>query len=159
MELLCEEMIPRVTRFFRDADVFVALQKHVFPQFLVKKAGDAPARIWVPGCASGEEVYSIAICLLEFLKENSANFPIQIFGTDLSASAIQTARRGSYTEKIAEDVSPERLERFFIKRDDSYQITSRVRDVCIFASHDLISDPPYSKLDLISCPQRPHLPG
>ena len=150
VELLCEEMIPRVTRFFRDVDVFEALKKQVFPQFL-SRTGEAPIRIWVPGCASGEEVYAIAICLLEFLKEHDAHPPIQIFGTDLSALAIQQARRGFYSEKIAPDVSPERLKRFFVKRDDGYQISAGVREICTFASHDLTSDPPYSKLDLISC--------
>ena len=149
VELLCEEMIPRVTRFFRDAEVFVALKQRVFPQFL--NTGDAPIRIWVPGCASGEEVYAIAICLLEFLKEHAAHSAIQIFGTDLSALAIQQARKGFYPEKIAEDVSAERLRRFFLKRDDGYQISAGVREICTFASHDLTSDPPYSKIDLISC--------
>ena len=151
VELLCEEMIPRVTRFFRDPDVFVALQKQVFPQFLLNRAVDAPIRIWVPGCASGEEVYAIAICLLEFLEANAAHVPIQIFGTDLSALAIQQARRGFYPDKIAEDVSPQRLQRFFVKREDGHQISAGVRETCTFASHDLTSDPPYSKLDLISC--------
>ena len=149
VELLCEEMIPRVTRFFRDPDVFVALKRHVFPQFL--STGEAPIRIWVPGCASGEEVYAIAICLLEFLKEHATHAAIQIFGTDLSALAIQQARKGLYPAKIAEDVSAERLKRFFLKRDDGYQISAGVREICTFASHDLTSDPPYSKIDLISC--------
>ncbi len=151
VELLCEEMIPRVTRFFRDPEVFAALKKQVFPQFLVNRTRDAPIRIWVPGCASGEEVYSIAICLIEFLREAKADLPIQIFGTDLSVMAIQKARKGFYTGKIADDVSPERLERFFTDRDDGCQINASVRDACVFANHDLISDPPYSKLDLISC--------
>ena len=151
VELLCEEMIPRVTRFFRDPEVFDALRQRVFPQFLANRTGGGPVRIWVPGCASGEEVYAIAICLLEFLKDNSANFQIQIFGTDLSALAIQTARKGLYPDRITEDVSPERLQNFFVKRDDGYQISARIREVCVFAGHDLISDPPYSKLDLISC--------
>ncbi|MDX6458640.1 MAG: two-component system, chemotaxis family, CheB/CheR fusion protein, partial [Acidobacteriaceae bacterium] len=151
VELLREEMIPRVTRFFRDPDVFVALKNRVFPQFLINRARGKPVRIWIPGCASGEEVYAVAICLLEFFNENEANFPIQIFGTDLSAIAIQTARKGLYPHKIAEDVSPEHLQRFFMKRDEGYQISSAVRELCVFANHDLIGDPPYSKLDLISC--------
>ena len=151
VEVLCEEMIPRVTRFFRDPEVFAALQKQVFPKFLIDRARDSPVRIWVPGCASGEEVYSIAISLIEFLREIKADLPIQIFGTDLSVMAIQTARKGFYPARIADDVSSERLERFFAKRDDGYQINTSVRDACVFANHDLISDPPYSKLDLVSC--------
>ncbi|MGA2712276.1 MAG: chemotaxis protein CheB [Bryobacteraceae bacterium] len=151
VDLLCEEMIPRVTRFYRDTEVFAALQKRVFPQLLIDRTRDAPIRIWVPGCASGEEVYSIAICLIEFLREIKADLPIQIFGTDLSVTAIQKARKGLYPDKIADDVSPERMERFFVKREDGYQISASVRDACVFANHDLIGDPPYSKLDLISC--------
>jgi two-component system CheB/CheR fusion protein len=151
VELLCEEMIPRVTSFFRDQEVFSALQKNVFPQLLADRSGGTPMRIWVPGCASGEEVYSIAICLLEFLKGAATELPIQIFGTDLSPRAIQKARQGIYAEKIAQHVSRERLQNFFVKRDDGYHVSSRVRELCIFAHHDLISDPPYSKLDLISC--------
>jgi two-component system CheB/CheR fusion protein len=152
VEILCEEMIPRVTRFFRDPEVFLALKTLVFPTIPSSRPGSGSAfRIWVPGCASGEEVYAIAISLLEFCEEKKVSFPIQIFGTDLSAIAIQKARQGAYPETITEDVSGERLQRFFVKRDDGYQISSHVREMCVFASHDLTSDPPYSKLDLISC--------
>jgi two-component system CheB/CheR fusion protein len=152
VRVLCEEMIPRITRFFRDPNVFVALKSEVFAKIIADRpTRDAPIRIWVPGCASGEEVYAIAISLLEFCEEQKAVFQIQIFGTDLSAIAIQTARQGLYPFEIAEDVSPERLQRFFLKQDSGYQITTSVREKCIFANHDLIGDPPYSKLDLISC--------
>ncbi len=151
VQLLCEEMIPRVTRFFRDPLAFEALQKKVFPRIVEKLGSNESIRIWVPGCASGEEAYAIAICLLEFLEERNADFPIQIFGTDLSAIAIQNARRGFYDNKIAEDVSPGRLQRYFLRQESGYKINGAVRETCIFANHDLIRDPPYSKLDLISC--------
>ncbi|MCU1257551.1 MAG: luxQ [Bryobacterales bacterium] len=149
--LLCEEMIPRVTKFFRDPDTFEALKKEVFPRLVENRRSETPIRIWVPGCASGEEAYAIAICLLEFLKDPGSIFPIQIFGTDVSMIAVQKARQGVYPAKISEDVSPERLERFFDQREDGYQINKSVRSTCIFAAHDLLNDPPYSNLDLISC--------
>lgn len=151
VSLLCAEMIPRVTRFFRDPNVFAALRDQVFPKFLTGRSRDVPVRIWVPGCASGEEVYSIAISFLEFLREAKTGLPIQIFGTDLSLMAIQKARNGFYHPRIAGDVSPERLERFFAKRDGGYRINASVRNTCVFAGHDLIGDPPWSKLDLIGC--------
>jgi len=152
VEILCEEMIPRVTRFFRDPDVFVALKNEVFAKIpAARPGGGSPFRVWVPGCSSGEEVYAIAISLLEFCEEKNVSFPVQIFGTDLSAIAIQKARHGLYSDRIAEDVSAERLQHFFVRRDSGYQISAHVREMCVFASHDLTSDPPYSKLDLISC--------
>lgn len=152
VEILCEEMIPRVTRFFRDPEAFLALKTEVFPTIPASRPGGGkPYRVWVPGCASGEEVYAIAISLLEYCDEKKISFPIQIFGTDLSAIAIQKARQGVYPERISEDVSPERLRQYFVKKEGEYQISSHVREMCVFASHDLTSDPPYSKLDLISC--------
>ena len=151
VELLCAEMIPRVTRFFRDPACFEALRQSVFPALVKNRPDTSPVRVWVPGCASGEEAYAIAISLLEFFGEAGVTFPLQIFGTDLSALGIQTARQGLYPAKIAEDVSPERLQRFFVKREKGYQIGASVRESCVFAGHDLLNDPPYSKLDLISC--------
>src|SRR5439155_9904010 len=110
-----------------------------------------PVRIWVPGCASGEEAYSIAISFLEFLGDKAAATPIQIFGSDVNAHAIARARRGLYIENIALDVSEERLRRFFVKVDQQYQVSKMIRDLCVFAEHDLASDPPFSKVDLVSC--------
>ena len=110
-----------------------------------------PLRIWVPGCASGEEVYSIAIVLLEYLADRSREPRIQIFGTDLSETAIEKARTGFYTDSIADEVSLERLQRFFVKLDDHYQISKTIRDLCVFARHDVTRDPPFSRLGLVSC--------
>jgi two-component system, chemotaxis family, CheB/CheR fusion protein len=108
-------------------------------------------RVWVPGCSTGEEVYSIAICLLELMGDIGTNPSIQIFATDVSDQAIQYAREGRYLENISMDVSPERLRRFFVRVDGGYQVSKTIRDVCIFARQNMTSDPPFSKLDLISC--------
>src|SRR6185503_18911190 len=131
--------------------VFEALSDQVLPLLLEDRAGGAPLRVWVPGCATGEEVYSVAMCLLERTAELSRNPSLQIFATDLSEGALATAREGTYVVNIARDVSPERLRRFFAKVDGHYQISKAIREMCVFARHDLTRDPPFSRLDLISC--------
>ena len=123
----------------------------MFPQLLLKRTADDPIRIWVPGCSTGEEVYSIAILLLEDLGPARPRLKIQMFGTDISERAIERARAGIYSEASVQGVSPARLKRFFVRADHGYQINKEVRDLCVFARHDLASDPPFSKLDLISC--------
>ena len=148
---LYEDCLISVTSFFRDPEVFRALSERVFPRLLKDRPSDAPLRIWVPGCASGEEVYSIAMCLLEQAAELSENPPLQIFATDLSETALAKAREGTYLVNIARDVSAERLRRFFAKLGDQYQINKTIREMCVFARHDLTRDPPYSRIDLISC--------
>ena len=150
-EALCQDMLIRVTEFFRDPDTFDALAKSVFTRLLAARSSKTPLRIWVPGCASGEEVYSIAICLLEYLGERTNRTPIQIFGSDVNAAAIETARAGLYIENIARDVSVERLRRFFVQIGNQYRVSQSVRDLCIFARQDVTQDPPFSKLDLVSC--------
>jgi two-component system CheB/CheR fusion protein len=151
VDALFQDLLIRVTNFFRDPEMFQALAKGIFPRLLEDKNSKNPLRIWVPGCASGEEVYSIAICLYECLADQVNDRSIQIFGTDLSDAAIEHARAGYYLENISADVSAERLRRFFTKVDDQYQIAKSIRDLCIFAKHNLIRDPPFSRLDLISC--------
>lgn len=148
---LHEEALIGVTRFFRDPDVFQVFKAEILPRIFAERADDQQIRIWVPGCSSGEEVYSIAMCLLEFIGGQSFEPPIQIFGTDASDSSIERARLGVYPESIAADVSPDQLRRFFARVDKGYQINKRVRDLCIFARQNLCNDPPFSKLDLISC--------
>jgi two-component system CheB/CheR fusion protein len=150
---LFDDLLINVTRFFRDERVFRALNKKFLPTMLKKKRKDRETglRAWVPGCASGEEVYSLAICILETLGADATRMSIQIFGTDLSESIIDAARAGIYSSAIEKDVSPARLRRFFTKRDGTYQINRAVRDICTFARQNIISDPPFSKLDLISC--------
>ncbi|HVY48947.1 MAG TPA: CheR family methyltransferase, partial [Minicystis sp.] len=152
VQALFHDILIKVTHFFRDAEVFEVLKKEVFPAILRRRrAADTPVRVWVPGCATGEEAYSIAIVLLELSSEQRASVPIQIFATDVSEPAIETARAGVYPENIALDVSQERLRRFFVKGAKTYTINKSVRDVCIFAHQNVTRDPPFSRLDLISC--------
>ena len=150
-DALCQDMLIRVTEFFRDPETFAALTRSVFPRLMESHSNDTPLRIWVPGCASGEEVYSIAISLLEYLGERVGSTPIQIFGSDISGTAIDTARAGLYIENIARDVSAERLRRYFIQIGNHYRVAQSVRDICIFARQDVTQDPPFSRLDLVSC--------
>lgn len=147
---LYQDFLIRVTEFFRDPDSFRAMAEHVLPMLAAHRSPKEPFRIWVPGCATGEEVYSIAITLLEFLGD-APTAGIQIFGTDVSESAIEKCRAGLYLDSIAQNVSPERLQRFFVKQGSHYLIARFVRDLCIFARQDITRDPPFSRLDLISC--------
>ncbi|OWY67578.1 ATPase [cyanobacterium TDX16] len=151
IEALSQEFLIHVTSFFRDPEVFQALKTQVFPRITPDKSLSKPIRIWIPGCSTGEEVYSIAICLLEFLSELVTKPTIQLFGTDISELAIQKARLGTYAPSLVNHVSPERLRRFFIKVDGEYQIVKKIREMCVFAKQDLGADPPFSNLDLISC--------
>ncbi len=148
---LYEDCLISVTSFFRDREVFQVLSERVLPALLNGRTDDAPLRMWVPGCATGEEAYSIAMCLLESMAKLAQNPTLQIFATDLSESALAKAREGTYLSNIARDVSAERLRRFFTKVGDNYQISKAIREMCVFARHDLTRDPPYSRLDLISC--------
>jgi two-component system CheB/CheR fusion protein len=150
-EELFSDILIHVTCFFRDAKVFSQLKKKVFPGLLKGRTPETPLRIWVPGCSSGEEVYSIAIALLEFLADQQEPFPIQIFGTDINLAALDRARAGFYPAAIAADVSPDRLRRFFTKTEGGYQINKAIRELCVFARQNLVVDPPFSNLDLISC--------
>ena len=148
---LCENCFITVTAFFREPGVFEELKRTVFPALVENRAPADPIRIWVPGCASGEEAFSIAICLKEFLDETGANFPMEIFATDISQAAIEKARAGTYTGGALSHVSPQRLARFFTRGERNYQIAASIRDVCVFARHNVAQDTPFSKLDLISC--------
>jgi two-component system CheB/CheR fusion protein len=148
---LYRDIFIHVTHFFREPETFAALQRKVLPKLIANRPKGEPLRVWIPGCSTGEEVYSIAITMLEFLEKHAPATPVQIFGTDISAPAVDSARAGIYSETAVGNVSPERLKRFFVKAGDSYQIGKQVRDRCVFARHDLGKDPPFSKLDLISC--------
>jgi two-component system CheB/CheR fusion protein len=148
---LFDDLLITVTEFFRDSETFDALAEKVFPAMLEERSPDEAIRIWVPGCSVGKEVYSVAIALLEYLERVKRSFPIQIFGTDVSERSIEFARAGKYPDSISATVSPERLKRFFMKVDGSYQVTRTVRDLCIFSRQDLTRDPPLAKMDLISC--------
>jgi len=150
-EALYGDILIRVTGFFRDADVFEALARKVFPDVIRERREEDTVRVWVPGCATGEEVYSLAIALLEAAATSASSCPIQIFGTDVSEQAIERARAGLYPESISGEVSSERLRRFFNRLDSGYRVSKAVRDCCIFARQNVANDPPFSKLDLISC--------
>ena len=150
-QALHDDILIQVTEFFRDPQGFEALKRSVFPSLVKERAADAPIRIWVPGCATGEEAYSIVICLLEYLGEQGRTLPIQMFATDLSASAVTRARGGRFPASIENEVLADRLRRFFVKTDGGYQISKVIRDSCVFAQQDVTRDPPFSKLDLISC--------
>ncbi|HEX9982586.1 MAG TPA: chemotaxis protein CheB [Thermoanaerobaculia bacterium] len=151
VEHLYTDILIRVTSFFRDPEVYEALQREIFPELMRERPGENPLRVWVPGCATGEEVYSLAICLLELAGNAGYSCPVQIFGTDINDAAVEQARVGVFPESIVADVSPERLRRYFVKVESGYRVTKAVRDCCVFARQNLTKDPPFSRLDLISC--------
>jgi two-component system CheB/CheR fusion protein len=151
LRALYKDMLFGVTNFFRDPDSFETLSTTVLPQIADAKKGGASIRVWVPACSTGEEAYSLAIALLEVLEARGQDTRVQIFATDVDEDSILAARRGRYPENIALDVSPERLRRFFVTDDDGYNVSRRVRDVVVFSTHDVAKDPPFSRLDLVSC--------
>jgi two-component system CheB/CheR fusion protein len=148
---LYNDMLIHVTSFFRDPEVFANLKKTIFPHITENRSSKDPIRIWVPGCATGEEAYSIAICLLEFLGNRVAHTPIQIFGTDISETVLQKARAGIYTAQSLRHLSAERRQRFFTPVAGGFQINKAIRQLCVFSMQNVTKDPPFSKLDLISC--------
>lgn len=151
VEALFQDLLICVTSFFREPDKYKVLVRRILPKILKDAGAVNSIRVWVPGCSTGEEAYSIAIAITEFLATKGATSLLQIFATDLSDQAVQKAREGKYPLSIEADVGPERLKRFFSKRGSTYQISKRIRDVCMFAEHDLTVDPPFSNMDLISC--------
>ncbi len=148
---LCESLFVTVTAFFREPSLFEDLKQTLLPALFENRAPDDPIRIWVPGCATGEEAYSIAICLFEFMGDAGLSVPFEVFATDISEKAIEKARAGVYTEASVGHIPAPRLARFFTRSEHGYQIAKSVREVCVFARHNLAQDPPFSKLDFISC--------
>jgi len=148
---LYQDFLIRVTEFFRDPTAFDALRQDVLPTLCEGRSPKEAIRIWVPGCATGEEVYSVAIAVLEYFGEGPPPLKIQIFGTDISEAALEKARAGVYPVNALHEVSPERLGRFFVGHDGEYRISKDIRDLCLFARQDVTRDPPFSRLDLISC--------
>jgi two-component system CheB/CheR fusion protein len=148
---LYDDVLIPVTSFFRDFDAFEALKTQVYPAILKNVGTKGTIRMWAPGCSTGEETYSLAINLLEFLGDRASSYQIQIFGTDLNEKSVEKARTGFYRASIAEEISPTRLQRFFIKGDDGYRVNKAVRDMCIFARQNLASDPPFSQMNLVAC--------
>jgi two-component system CheB/CheR fusion protein len=151
VQALYQDLLIRVTQFFRDPEAFAALREKVFPALTASRPPGAPVRVWVAGCSTGEEVYSLAISLLEFLDGEAGAVPVKVLATDLNEAALEKARAGVYLDNIEIDVSPERLRRFFVRHDGHYQISKAVREVCVFSRHNLATDPPFSRIDLVSC--------
>ncbi|WP_417069941.1 chemotaxis protein CheB [Niveibacterium terrae] len=151
--LLFKELLIGVTRFFRDPDVWEQLKAEVIPALLAAQAGGGPLRAWVPACSTGEEAYSLAITFCEALQQiqATAHHSLQIFATDLDPDAIDKARAGIYPANIAADVGDERLRRFFVQDDFGFRVSNAIREMVVFAPQNLIMDPPFTKLDLLSC--------
>ncbi len=150
-EKLYQEFHGGVTGFFRDPETFEALKEKVFPELVKKRAGDEPLRFWMVDCLTGEEAYSIAIAFLEFTENLGEHIPIKIFATDPSKDAIVFAREGFYSQSAVNDVSPERLRRFFVNTRRGYQIGKQARVLCVFARHNILTDPPFSRMDMVRC--------
>ncbi len=147
---LFDDVLINVTGFFRDPEVFETLKGGIFPEIL--KTGPQMIRVWIPACSTGQEAYSLAIALLEFLEQKPNAPGIQIFATDIGESiSIEKGRRGLYPESVESEVSPERLRRFFTKEDGGYRISKTIRDLCVFAKQNVTCDPPFSRMDLVSC--------
>ena len=151
VDALFRDALIHVTSFFRDPAVFQTLQERVLPAIVKHKPLGEPIRFWVPGCSTGEEVYSLAICLSEALPSDAERPRIQIYATDISEGAIARARSGVYPKSITREVSPARLRRFFSPCPGGYQVTKALREACIFARQNVASDPPFARIDLISC--------
>ena len=153
VEALFRDLLIGVTNFFRDPDVFAALEEQVIPRLFADKDAGAAIRVWVPGCSTGEEAYSIAVLLQEQMELLKQSFKVQVFATDIDSRAIGQARTGIYPASIAADISPERLSRFFVQEPDgtACRVHKSLRDLLVFSEQDVIKDPPFSKLDLISC--------
>jgi two-component system CheB/CheR fusion protein len=153
IEALFRDLLIGVTNFFRDEEAFKVLEEEVLPKLFANKPSGSTIRIWTPGCSTGEEAYSIAILLQEKQEALKQNFRIQVFATDIDSRAISTARAGLYPASIATDLTPERLSRYFASEpgDNMYRIHKGIRDLLVFSEQDLVKDPPFSKLDMISC--------
>lgn len=148
---LFRELLINVTSFFRDPAAFIVLQTDVLPYLFKNKADNSSFRVWVAGCSTGEEAYSIAILLRELMDQTRQYFKVQIYSTDLDDEAISVARTGLYGDNIAQDITPERLRLFFTKDDRGYRIKKEIRDMVVFAVQNVIKDPPFTKLDFLSC--------
>ena len=151
VEALYQDILISVTSFFRDPEAFDALQNVVFPRLLKGRTRHDPVRIWTLGCSTGQEAYSLAIAYMEAAEAVGSQAPLQVFATDLNAANIEKARAGVYPKDISQDISPERLRRYFSEVDTGYRISKTIRDACVFSQHNVLADPPFSRIDLISC--------
>lgn len=151
IDALLQDLLIGVTNFFRDPEAFEALEREVIPNLFAGKGADDTVRVWVPGCSTGEEAYSIAILLREHMPKAQSAPKLQVFASDIDEQSLQIARIGRFPSTIAKDVPPARLERYFVREDGTYRIASDLREICLFSSHNLLRDAPFSKLDLVAC--------
>lgn len=151
VELLYQDILISVTSFFRNPEAYEALKTKVFPRLTEHKSRHDAVRVWALGCSTGEEAYSIAMSYAEYAEATGRRVPMQVFATDLNAAGIERARTGVYPKGIAQDVSPDRLRRFFVENDGGYRIAKPIRDMCVFARQNALGDPPFSRMDLIAC--------
>lgn len=151
LDALYHDLLINVTQFFRDPDVYKALLTDMLPSLMDQRPDDVPLRIWVPGCSSGEEVYTVAMTLMDNLGNHRSNHPVQIFGTDIDAEAIEQARRGVYSDSKMSAVPADYQKRYFLRDAGGFRIHKRVRDICVFSIQNVLKDPPFSRLDMICC--------
>lgn len=151
LQLLFRELLINVTSFFRDPEAFALLKRKVIPSLVEGRTESQPLRIWVAGCATGEEVYSVAMVAREWMDESQREFRVQLYGTDLDDDAIKVARAGLYPHKVAQVLSPERLRRFFVREEGGYRVKKELREMAVFAVQSVIKDPPFTRLDLLCC--------
>ena len=150
-QALYQDMLINVTSFFRDRETIAFLSSELLPRVIKSKTATDPIRVWIPACSTGQEAYSLAMVIIEALGEKAASAPVQIFATDLSATVINKARLGIYTKEEVAGIDSKRINRFFTRVDGYYRIVKSIRDVCVFANHNISKDPPFSRLDIISC--------
>jgi chemotaxis methyl-accepting protein methylase len=151
LDLLAKDILINVTNFFRDPRVFATLADKAIPELIARHTADRPLRVWIAGCSTGEETYSLAMLFREQIAAAKSAVRLQMFASDVDAEAVAIAREGFYPDTIAEDVSPERLARFFVREDHGYRISQDLRGAVVFAVQDVLADPPFSRLDMISC--------
>src|SRR5215470_3927422 len=151
VDLLLQDLLIGVTSFFRDPEAYAAIEKHIIRKLFLNKTGRDTIRIWIPGCSTGEEAYSIAMMLRDHMPEGRDAPRVQIFATDIDEHALELARTGRYPATIARDVPERRLKRYFMREDGTYRVVSELREACLFSTHNVLRDAPFSKLDLISC--------
>ncbi len=151
INILFKELLIGVTKFFRDESAFNELKENVLPNLFKDNKSKKPVRVWTIACSTGEEAYSLAILLKEYMAENNINREVKIFSTDIDTDSIEFASTGLYPESIISDISTERLSRFFNRKEEGYQVKESIRSMVVFAQHNILRDPPFSKIDLLSC--------
>lgn len=151
LDALYSDVLISVTSFFRNPEAFDVLKRTVFPKLLSQRVRDEPVRVWVLGCSTGQEAYSLAMTFAEAAADDARGARLQIFATDLNEALLEKARLGLYAKSLAQDVSPERLRRFFVEEDGGYRVTKTLREQVVFARQNVMSDPPFSRIDLVTC--------